>query len=371
MVRAPGRINLLGEHVDYNDGYVMPAAIDRATYLVFSAADGNASTILAEDLHQEINISSQSVKSKTQVNGLAMLDWGLYPAGVNRILADQGYSVNALNGVFASDVPISAGLSSSASVEVAFLNAWLKLGDISLPKMEQARLCQQAENAYVGVKCGIMDQFASVCGETDRLLYLDCRSMEWETLPQPPDVSIVIADTRVRRKLTSGEYNQRRQDCEEAVRIFRADLPGITALRDVTLEQFNALCHKIPPGVEKHARHVVEEIARAEKARTALDQRDIKSFGLLMNDCHRSLRDLFEVSCFELDTMVEIAQSLDGCYGSRLTGAGFGGCTVSLVEKSKAGDFCETLGKQYFLRTKIKPEIYKTNASQGVSVIGL
>lgn len=371
MVRAPGRINLLGEHVDYNDGYVMPAAIDRATYLVFSAADGNASTILAEDLHQEINISSQSVKSKTQVNGLAMLDWGLYPAGVNRILADQGYSVNALNGVFASDVPISAGLSSSASVEVAFLNAWLKLGDISLPKMEQARLCQQAENAYVGVKCGIMDQFASVCGETDRLLYLDCRSMEWETLPLPPDVSIVIADTRVRRKLTSVEYNQRRQDCEEAVRILRADLPHITALRDVTLEQFNRFCHELPPDVERHARHVVEEIARAEKARRFLDRGNIREFGNLMYDCHRSLRDLFEVSCFELDTMVEIAQSLDGCYGSRLTGAGFGGCTVSLVEKSKAADFCDALGKQYFLRTKIKTEIYKTNASQGVSVIEL
>jgi galactokinase len=359
---------LLGEHVDYNDGFVMPAAIDRATYLVFSAAEGNESTILADDLHQELTIGGQSVKKKTQVNGQLIPDWGLYPAGVYSLLEEYGFSVSALKGVFASDVPIGAGLSSSASVEVAFLNAWLKLGNISLPQMEQARLCQQAENDYVGVNCGIMDQFASVCGETDRLLYLDCRSMEWETLPLPKDVTIVIADTRVRRKLTSGEYNQRRQDCEEAVRILQADLPGITALREVNPVQFNALSNKLSPGVERHARHVVEEIARTGKARTALDRGDISEFGSLMNDCHRSLRDLFEVSCIELDRMVEIAQSLDGCYGSRLTGAGFGGCTVSLVEKSKAEAFCDALGNGYYLKTKIKPEIYQTNASQGVMV---
>ncbi len=354
--------------MDYNDGFVMPAAIDRATYLVFSPAIGKTSTILADDLHQEITISNQSVKAKALLNGLPMPDWGRYPAGVNSTLADHGFTVNALNGVFASDVPIGAGLSSSASVEVAFLNAWLKLGNISLPQMEQARLCQQAENQYVGVNCGIMDQFASVCGETNRLLYLDCRSLEWETLPLPADVTIVIADTRVRRKLTSGEYNLRRQDCEQAVRILRTDLPGITALRDVEIEQFNRLSHKLSPGVEKHSRHVVEEIARADNARKALDRGDIIEFGRLMNDCHRSLRDLFEVSCVELNTMVDIAQSLDGCYGSRLTGAGFGGCTVSLVKKSKATGFCEALGNGYFLKTKIKPEIYQTNAAHGVVV---
>jgi len=347
----------------------MPAAIDRATCLVFSTSSEKSSTILAGDLQQEIHISSESVKQKTQVEGSRIPDWGLYPYGVYNVLLDHGIKGESLNGVFASDVPIGAGLSSSASVEVAFINAWLKLANISLPQMEQARLCQQAENKYVGVNCGIMDQFASVCGQTDRLLYLDCRTLEWETLPLPPDVTIVIADTRVRHKLTTGEYNLRRQDCEEAVRILRADFPNITSLRDVDLTQFNALSLKLPQGVEKHSRHVVEEIARAQIARAALDKGNIREFGLIMNDCHRSLRDLFEVSCFELDTMAEIAQGLDGCYGSRLTGAGFGGCTVSLVETQKASSFCEQLGNQYFLETKIIPEIFRTQASQGVAIL--
>lgn len=347
----------------------MPAAIDRATYLVFSAANESTSTIIADDMQQEIVISNESVISKTQFEGSALPDWGLYPAGICYVLQQQGIAVKPLNVFFASDVPIGAGLSSSASVEVAFLNAWLTLGGNTLPLMEQARLCQRAENEYVGVNCGIMDQFASICGQSDRLLYLDCRTLEWETLPLPSDVTIVIADTRVRHKLTSGEYNLRRQDCEEAVRILKTDLPTITSLRDVDLMQFNGFSDRLPLRVERHSRHVVEEIARVRNARAALDEGNIKEFGSFMNDCHRSLKDLFEVSCSELDTMVEIAQSLDGCYGSRLTGAGFGGCTVSLVEKSKAGDFCEALRKQYFLRTKIKPEIYRTNASQGVRVI--
>lgn len=355
--------------MDYNGGFVMPAAIDRATYLVFSAANESTSTIFADDMQQEIVISNESAIKRTQFEGSALPDWGLYPAGICSVLQQQGIAVISLKGVFASDVPIGAGLSSSASVEVAFLNAWLTLGGNTLPLMEQARLCQRAENEYVGVNCGIMDQFASICGQTDRLLYLDCRTLEWETLPLPPEVTIVIADTRVRHKLTSGEYNLRRQDCEEAVRILKNDLPTITSLRDVDLMQFNGLSDRLPLQVERHSRHVVEEIARVRNARAALDEGNIKEFGLFMNDCHRSLRDLFEVSCSELDMMVEIAQSLDGCYGSRLTGAGFGGCTVSLVEKSKAADFCERLGTQYLLQTKIKPEIYQTNASRGVIVI--
>ena len=354
--------------MDYNDGFVMPVAIDRATYLVFNSSKDKSTTIVADDLHQEIIIDVESINSKLMENGQPIPDWGLYPAGVSKVLLDEGVIVQPMNAVYASDVPIGAGLSSSASVEVAFINAWMQLGGLSIAKIDQARLCQRAENKYVGVNCGIMDQFASVCGEEDRLLILDCRSLEWESLPLPENVIIVIADTKVRRKLTSGEYNLRRHDCEEAVRILKIDLPGIVALRDVELQEFNRLSEKLPIGVEKHSRHIVEEIARTDKARKFLDQGDIKSFGLLMNDCHRSLRDLFEVSSFELDTMAEIAQLLPGCYGSRLTGAGFGGCTVSLVEKAVVVSFCKKLEEEYYLKTTIRPEIHQTIASDGATI---
>ena len=191
--------------------------------------------------------------------------------------------------------------------------------------MQRALLGQSAENQYVGVNCGIMDQFASACGVENKLLRLDCRSLEWKTVPLPENVSIVIADTTVRRKLTSGEYNKRRSACEEAVRLLQQELPGVKSLRDVSVEDFNRLSERLPDEIERRARHVVEEIERSNQAEALLDAGDIKNFGRLMNECHASLRDLYEVSCLELNAMVDIAQSIEGCYGARLTGAGLGG----------------------------------------------
>src|SRR4029079_8373632 len=196
---------------------------------------------------------------------------------------------------------------------------WQTLSDWTLPSMRRALLGQKAENQYVGVNCGIMDQFASACGVENKLLLLDCRSLEWKTIPLPKDMSIVIADTTVRRKLTSGEYNKRRAACEEAVRLLKQDLPDITSLRDVSVEDFNRLADKLPEEVSKRARHVVEEIERSKQAEALLGAGNIQHFGELMNECHLSLRDLYEVSCPELDVMVRVAQSLDGCYGARLT----------------------------------------------------
>ena len=369
IARAPGRVNLLGEHVDYNDGLVLPAAIDRATYIAFSPTDSSRTTLVAADLNQSTSFSPQTIPSKTQTDSSALIDWAQYPAGVMWALLEDHYAVPALNAVYASNVPRGSGLSSSASVEMAFMIAWQTLGGWTLPPMQRALLGQKAENQYVGVNCGIMDQFASACGVENKLLLLDCRSLEWKTIPLPEDVAIVIADTTVRRKLTSGEYNKRRAACEEAVHLLQQELPNIKSLRDVSVDDFNRFSAKLPDEVSKRARHVVEEIERSKQAQALLEAGNVKRFGELMNECHISLRDLYEVSCPELDTMVRVAQSLEGCYGARLTGAGFGGCTVNLVASEMADKFARSLAKAYESDTGLDPEIYITRASNGAELL--
>lgn len=369
IVRAPGRVNLLGEHVDYNDGFVLPAAIDRATYIAFSPAGAPHSTLWAADFDQQVSFSPGTISTKSQIASSPIPEWGLYPAGVMWSLMEETLPAFSMNAVFASDVPRGSGLSSSASVEMAFMLAWQTLGGWTLPPMQRALLGQKAENHYVGVNCGIMDQFASACGVENKLLLLDCRSLEWKTIPLPEHVSIVIADTTVRRKLTSGEYNKRRAACDEAVRLLQQDLPYIESLRDINVEEFNRLAKKLPGEIEKRARHVVEEIERSNQAEALLEAGNVRNFGRLMNECHISLRDLYEVSCPELNVMVNIAQSIDGCYGARLTGAGFGGCTVNLVARENAVEFSRTLAKGYELETGLAPEIYITRASNGAELL--
>lgn len=369
IARAPGRVNLLGEHVDYNAGFVLPAAIDRATYVAFSPTDSEQTTLVAADFNQQASFSPQTIPLKNQTDGSFLPEWAQYPAGVMWALNENHLDAHSMNAVYASDVPRGAGLSSSASVEMGFMIAWQTLGGWTLPSIQRALLGQVAENQYVGVNCGIMDQFASACGVKNYLLLLDCRSLEWKPIPLPEDISIVIADTKVRRKLTSGEYNKRRSACEEAVQLLQQDLPDITALRDVSVEEFNRFAGKLPEEVSKRARHVVEEIERSKQAEGLLKAGNIQRFGELMNECHVSLRDLYEVSCSELDAMVRVAQALDGCHGARLTGAGFGGCTVNLVARAQAEAFSQSLAKGYQSETGYPPEIYITNASNGAELL--
>jgi galactokinase len=366
---APGRVNLLGEHVDYNEGFVLPVAIDRATWIAFSPSNTEQSTLAAIDLSEEITFTARTAVSRTCLDGGALPGWALYPAGVSWALASAGLTTPGVKAVYASDVPSGSGLSSSASIEIAFVIMWQTLGGWKLKPLELARIAQRAEVDYVGVKCGIMDQFASVCGEEDHALLLDCRSLEWRTIPLPKDIAIVIADTTVRRQLADGEYNKRRTSCEEAVRILRQALPELHSLRDISFEDFSRLSAMIPPIAKKRAHHVVAEIERTRHAIPLLESGDIASFGQLMNECHASLRDLYEVSIPELDCMVRIAQSLPGCYGARLTGAGFGGCTVNVVQNDLASAFCQKLEADYERETNLHPKVYVCQASKGAQLI--
>ena len=234
--------------------------------------------------------------------------------------------------------------------------------------MERALLGQKAENQYVGVQSGIMDQFASACGEENAILVLDCRSLDWRTIPIPSNYAYIVADTMKSRRLSSGEYNKRRADCEEAVRLLSAHLPGLKSLRDVTPDTFSKLAGTLPERIEKRSRHVVEEIERTFEAIPLLESGDLPAFGKLLNQGHISLRDLYEVSIPELDIMVRLAQNIPGCLGARLTGAGFGGCTINIVEEELASDFVSVLAESYHTATGINPDIYLCHAAKGASL---
>ncbi|MBL8058858.1 MAG: galactokinase [Anaerolineales bacterium] len=369
IARAPGRVNLLGEHVDYNDGWVLPIAIDRAARLAVRATGGETVALSAVDIDARVEFRLADLEAKVAGDGAALPGWARYAAGVAWALRERGLAVAGLQAALTSDVPRGAGLSSSAAVEVAYATAWQRAGGWSLAPMELARLCQRAENAYVGVNCGIMDQFASACGQAGYALLLDCRTLEWGPLPLPAGVAVVVADTMVRRELGSSEYNVRRAHCEEAVRLLAGPLPGIRALRDVSVADFRRHAHRLPELVARRAQHVVEECDRTQRAVGLLRAGDAAAFGQLMNDCHASLRDLYAVSCPELDVMTAEAQALPGCYGARLTGAGFGGCTVNLIQAEAAEDFRRELAARYERAVGRKPEIYVCQAAAGAGVL--
>ncbi len=336
--------------------------------LLSAGPSRRARTSYALDLGKEISFDVQSVKGKKDSDGLALPVWARYPAGVMWSLDSLGLATPALDAVYSSTVPSGAGLSSSASVELAFAVAWKKLGTWPLPPIQMAQAALKAEIEYVGLKCGIMDQFASACGVKDRLLFLDCRSLEWRTLRLPDNTAIVIADTTKRRLLPESAYNDRYDSCVEAVRLLQEYLPKITSLRDVRPGQFRRYSGRLPALVAQRARHVIEEIARTEQAVELLETNDAVHFGELMNLCHASLRDLYEVSSPELDKMVAFAQSLPGCFGARLTGAGFGGCTVNLVAADAAETFARQLAEGYSRATGLLPEVYICHAADGARV---
>lgn len=369
-VKAPGRVNLLGEHVDYNQGPVLPAAIDRAVYLAASkqAEDNNHTPeirLYAVDLDEFTTLKLDQLAHKIDSHGNPLPAWANYPAGVALVLQQAGFKVCGADIAFTSDIPIGAGLSSSAAVEVAFAVLWQALGGWQLDRLGLAQLCQKAESEYVGVSCGLMDQFASACGVEGHALFFDTRSLAWKTAPLPPGTVMVIADSELRRSLVNSAYNQRRNSCEQAVSILKQYMPQIQSLRDVKTTEFAAFSSFLPDIVRQRAEHVVKEIQRVESAYNALLRQDKQALGALMYAGHRSLRDLYEVSTPEIDLLVNLSRQLPGVIGARLTGAGFGGCTINLVESEHAEQFVQALGKQYFQACGREAKIFQTSASQG------
>lgn len=367
LARAPGRVNLLGEHVDYNDGPVLPVALDRAVTLAARRQEDNRVRLLALDMGESVTFSLVNLEAKLDIQGQTLPGWALYPAGVAWSLQEAGVPVCGVEAVYRSDVPVGAGLSSSAAVEVAFASLWQAFGGWEMDRVALAQLCQRAENRYVGVSCGLMDQFASACGVKDHALYFDTRSLAWEAVPLIAGTELVVADSGVRRSLTTSEYNQRRADCEAAVSALRQYLPQIQSLRDVSPVEFAAYGVYLPEQPRKRAEHVVKEIARVHSAVNALHRQDARALGALMYAGHASLRDLYQVSHPALDALVEIAHDLPGCIGARLTGAGFGGCTINVVEEAHSADFIRRLQQEYQARTGLQAQVYAFRASDGAS----
>ncbi len=366
--RAPGRVNMLGEHVDYNQGMVLPVAIDREVRLLAAPTADGTVTLHALDLGQQVTFSLGEVSQKHDQTGAPLPHWALYPAGVAWSLQQAGCPLVGFQAVYSSNIPIGAGLSSSAAVEVAFAITWQAVSQFDQDKLSLAKLCQRAENEYVGVMSGIMDQFASACGLEGHVLYLDTRSLEWSTYRLPPRTVIVMADSGVRRSLANSAYNERREACEQAVQLLKKYLPDIRALRDVSTVEFAAYSNFLPPEVARRAEHVVKEIHRVEQSAIALKRGDAQMFGGFMFACHKSLRDLYEVSIPELDSLVEIARSLPGIYGARLTGAGFGGCTVNLVDELQVDSFVGRLHEEYLQQHGRDISIFPCHASAGASL---
>jgi len=359
VYRAPGRVNLIGEHTDYNDGFVMPAAIEFYCWVAIGTREDRKLNIYSEEFSAaaDADLSSAAPQpSKT---------WSDYPIGVALQLEQAGFRLRGANLLIASEVPIGAGLSSSAAIEVATALALADQSGWSPERLPLALLCQRAENEFVGARVGIMDQFVSLYGQKDHALMLDCRELSFESLLIPDSVKLVISNTMVKHELASSEYNRRRADCEEAVRRLREFLPGIRALRDVSAQQLEQYRGRIPEVAYKRALHVVGENARVLDSAEALRSGDIARFGMRMAESHRSLRDLYEVSCRELDLMVDLADQQTGVYGARMTGGGFGGATINLVDARYAGEFKEKMAKSYQRETGLVPQIYICKPAEG------
>jgi galactokinase len=361
---APGRVNLIGEHTDYAEGFVMPAAIDFATLAAISPRTDGQVVIYAENYAEERAYPADALP--TEATG----HWADYPLGVLAILAGEGYTIPAFSLSLWGDVPLGSGLSSSAAVEVATAAAVTGLMGVDIPRPSLARLCQRAENEFVGANCGIMDQFISANGAADHALLLDCRDLSFKLAPIPENVALVIANTMVKHSVAGTGYTTRRAEVEEACAILATHRPEIKFLRDATMADLDAWGHEIPPNAFKRARHIITENRRTVEAAEALLRHDLPTLGRLMHEAHVSYSQDFEASCVEADTMVDLAQDLPGLIGARLTGGGFGGCTINLVDKDSAAAFAQALKVRYQQATGIDPEIHICHASAGAHRVG-
>lgn len=357
LFRAPGRVNLLGEHTDYNDGFVLPMAIDREVCVAASARAGDrrAVRVLAVTLDGQLTTFSLDGLQPDQ-----KARWSNYVRGVLALMERAGYRLAGLDLAFAGNVPIGAGLSSSAAVEVAVAVAVRTLFELGLSDLELASLCQQAEHEFAGTQCGVMDQLISVAGHAGHALLIDCRQLTCRPTSLPAGSTVIVCDTGRRRVVATSAYNERRAQCEEGARRL-----GVAALRDLDVQTFEAQAGELSPLLRKRCRHVVYENDRVLHAAASLEQGDKSTFGRLMNDSHTSLRDQYEVSCEELDLMAALARSQPGCWGARMTGAGFGGCVVALVDDGAVEEFVTTVATLYDRQAMRTPALYVCRAVDG------
>ena len=362
--RAPGRVNLIGEHTDYNEGFVFPMALNFHMEMAARARAGNLVRLYSVNYDQQVEFAIDVPIPYDKTHR-----WSNYVRGVFAVLQEAGIPLSGADIVFQGNIPQGAGLSSSAALEVVTAIVLQKLNGFKKSPPELALLCQRAENQFVGMNCGIMDQFISMIGRENHALFLDCRSLTYQHTPlELGDNRIVICQSGVKHNLVESEYNKRRSECEQGVACLAKRYPGMKALRDATFEQLDACKNEMNEVVYKRCSHVIAENHRVLESVQVLTQGDLLSFGRLMNASHDSLRDLYQVSCPEIDILVNLARAVPGVLGARITGGGFGGCTVNLVKNDACQHFTEQVGIAYRQKTGIVPEFYMSTAAEGASV---
>ncbi len=363
VVRSPGRINLIGEHTDYNDGFVFPATIDKEIMFAAKANDKQTLRFYSVDFKESFELKIRDLERSE-------VQWANYLLGVVDQFKKAGHTIKGVDIVFGGNIPVGAGLSSSAAVEIGFAKVLDELFDYGVEPVEMVKMAQLAEHEYAGVKCGIMDQFVIVHGKAGHAMKLDCRTLDYEYAPlELEGYQIVLVDTKVKHALASSEYNTRRKECETAVNILKQHNPEINALRDVTPDFLKKYSFELDDKIYRRARYVVEENERVQKAFEALSSKDIITLGKLMYETHQGLRDDYEVSCDELDVLFDIAYASEEVIGARMMGGGFGGCTINIVKEEGVEKFMEKASKEFEKSTGQKPEFYQVKIADGVSIL--
>jgi galactokinase len=358
VVRSPGRINLIGEHTDYNDGFVFPMAIEFSQWLALKANDAKRVRLYSADINKSTDFSVNSFNHDTREKG-----WAAYTQGIAWNLDRHGYQLNGFDGLLLGDLPIGAGLSSSAALDMVTIKALSLVSDIPWDGKLMASLAKEADNQWVGINSGIMDQLISAMGEHGKALLIDCRSLDLEYDSLPESTIVVVMNTMAKHTLVSSGYNTRFHETREAAKFF-----GLSSLRDLSLKEFEAESDQMDDILRRRTRHVLTENQRTLEAAEKMRQNDPAALGSLMNESHYSLQHDYEVSCEELDIMVEESRKIEGCYGARMTGGGFGGSAIALVEKSSAEAFMKQIRAAYLEKTGIKSDIFASEPAQGTTV---
>lgn len=361
LYRAPGRVNLIGEHTDYNQGFVLPIALDLACYCAIAPAQQSSLRVYSRDFDEtsELNITKLASAEPRR-------HWSDYVFGVAQQLIRSGYAIAPANIVVATEVPTGAGLSSSAALEVAIAIALI--GSRCMDKLELAKLCQRAESEFVGMPCGIMDQFVSVFGERSAAIQIDCRNLQFSTVPLDSNATVIAVNSMVKHELGSSAYRTRVQECKEALQAIRDINRGMESLRDVSIQTFEQMQDSIPSIPRRRARHVITENERVLDFAAATRQGDLDEMGRLFIASHRSMQYDYEISCAEIDFLVDTAIKIKGVYGARMTGGGFGGCTVNLVAPEKVDEFRDKISASYFERFGRQPSFIECRAGAGAGI---